>query len=66
VVGLKLSLVPLSKVWRTETLKVSIRQDRSCKSGELCHLGWEDPTATAFSKDTDVNGIVWERFTAQQ
>lgn len=53
-------------LWRTETLNISIRQDPSCKTGELRHLGWEDSTAQAFSKDRDVNGIVWERFTAQQ
>ena len=29
------------------------------------HLGWEDPSATEFSQDIDVNGIVWERFNAQ-
>lgn len=53
-------------LWRTNSLNVSIRQDLSCKSGELRHLGWEDPSASTFSKDTDVNGIVWERFSAQQ
>jgi hypothetical protein len=53
-------------LWRTETLNVSVRQDASCKPGELRHLGWEDSKASGFSKDTDVNGIVWERFTAQQ
>ena len=53
-------------LWRTETLNLSIRQDPKCTSGELRHLGWEDPTTTEFSEDTDVNGIVWEKFTAQQ
>jgi hypothetical protein len=53
-------------LWRTEFLNVSIRQDSTCTSGELRHLGWEDPTAQAFSQETDVNGIVWERFSAQQ
>ncbi len=53
-------------LWRTETLNISIRQDPSCKPGELRHLGWEDSTTSAFSKETDVNGIIWERFTAQQ
>lgn len=53
-------------LWRTESLNVSIRQDLSCKPGELRHLGWEDPAAKVFSQDTDVNGIVWERFSAQQ
>ena len=52
-------------LWRTESLNVSIRQDSKCVSGELRHLGWEDSFATQFSQDTDVNGIVWERFSAQ-
>lgn len=52
-------------LWRTETLNVSIRQDDKCKPGELRHLGWEDSSADESSQDTDVNGIVWERFSAQ-
>lgn len=52
-------------LWRTEFLNLSIRQDTSCKPGELRHLGWEDPTAKEFSQDTDVNGIVWEHFSAK-
>ncbi len=51
-------------LWRTDTVNLSIRQDSSCSPGELRHLGWEDPSATEFSQDTDVNGIVWERFNA--
>ena len=53
-------------LWRTDSLNVSVRQDATCKPGELRHLGWEDPSATEFSQETDVNGIVWERFSAQQ
>ncbi|MEX2515819.1 MAG: hypothetical protein WD572_02745 [Gammaproteobacteria bacterium] len=52
-------------LWRTESLNVSVRQDPACAPGTLRHLGWEDSTATEFSQDTDVNGIVWERFAAQ-
>jgi hypothetical protein len=52
-------------LWRTESLNVSVRQDSSCAPGSLRHLGWEDPSATEFSQDSDVNGIVWERFAAQ-
>ena len=47
-------------LWRTEALNVSVRQDPTCKPGELRHLGWEDSTAVEFSKDTDINGIVWK------
>ena len=53
-------------LWRTATLNVSVRRDDSCSPGSLRHLGWEDPTAPHFSAETDVNGIVWENFTAAQ
>ena len=53
-------------LWRTESLNVSVRQDSTCITGDLRHLGWEDSAAKNFSKDIDVNGIVWERFSAQQ
>ena len=51
-------------LWRTEGLNLSVRRDSGCAPGSLRHLGWEDPTATAFSQDSDVNGITWERFSA--
>lgn len=51
-------------LWRTESLNVSVRQDPSCAAGSLRHLGWEDSDASEFSQDTDVNGIIWERFAA--
>lgn len=53
-------------LWRTETLNVSIRQDITCLPGTLRHLGWEDSSAVTFSTEKDVNGIIWERFTARQ
>ena len=53
-------------LWRTRTINLSIRRDQSCKPGELRHLGWEDSEATEFSTSMDVNGIMWENFTAQQ
>jgi catechol 2,3-dioxygenase-like lactoylglutathione lyase family enzyme len=53
-------------LWRTEALNFSVRQDSTCKPGELRHLGWEDPSAQEFSQDTDINGIIWERFSAKQ
>lgn len=52
-------------LWRTDTLNVSVRNDPTCKPGELRHLGWEDPDADSFSSETDCNGILWERFSAQ-
>lgn len=53
-------------LWRTESLNVSIRHDASCPTGTLRHLGWEDPNAAESSEDVDVNGITWERFSAEQ
>ena len=53
-------------LWRTDTLNVSIRRDEKCEPGMLRHLGWEDSSTTEFTSDTDVNGIVWEKFTDQQ
>ncbi len=51
-------------LWRTPALNLSIRQ----MHGEGCavrHLGWEDPKATTLSVEHDINGLIWERFSAQ-
>ncbi len=53
-------------LWRTDSLNLSIRQDPNCAPGELRHLGWEDDSARSFSEEKDVNGITWEKFSAQQ
>ena len=53
-------------LWRTESLNVSVRQDSTCKPGSLRHLGWEESSTPKFSHDTDINGILWEYFNAQQ
>jgi len=53
-------------LWRTGTVNLSVRRDRAAPPGSLRHLGWEDPEAEAFSTETDVNGILWERFSAAQ
>lgn len=53
-------------LWRTETLNVSIRRDEKVAPGTLRHLGWEDSSAIGFTSETDVNGIIWEKFTAEQ
>jgi len=52
-------------LWRTDSLNVSIRHDAE-RPGTLRHLGWEIPDTDAFTTSTDVNGIVWERFSADQ
>ncbi len=51
-------------LWRTEMLNLSIRRDPNCAAGTVRHVGWEDPIAPEFSQETDVNGLVWERFSA--
>lgn len=53
-------------LWRTDSLNISVRKDQSRPRGSLRHLGWEDSTASIMSAETDVNGIVWEKFTASQ
>ncbi len=53
-------------LWRTESINMSVRQDASCKPGELRHLGWEDAEAEKMSSEKDANDIVWEHFSAQQ
>ncbi|MBL1294621.1 MAG: hypothetical protein COB61_012235 [Thiotrichales bacterium] len=53
-------------LWRTATINLSIRHDAKYKSGELRHLGWEDSSATEFTSTTDVNGILWENFSAKE
>lgn len=48
-------------LWRTDLLNFSIRKtDESV--GTIRHIGWEDPEAFEFTKEKDVNGIVWEKF----
>lgn len=53
-------------LWRTDSVNLSIRVDIARSAGRLRHLGWEDPDANEFIADTDVNGIIWENFNAQQ
>lgn len=52
-------------LWRNDFLNISIRQDSNCKPGELRHMGWEDSEVQEFTTTTDVNGILWESFTAE-
>lgn len=51
-------------LWQTDTLNFSIRKT----NGELGvrHIGWEDSAAVSFSESKDVNGIIWEHFSAAQ
>lgn len=53
-------------LWRTPTLNLSVRVDKTCAPGQLRHLGWQDESAQQFTESCDVNGIIWESFNAQQ
>ena len=52
-------------LWRTEILNFSIRTTKE-KIGTVRHIGWEDPDATGFTKETDVNGVIWENFNEKE
>lgn len=52
-------------LWRTDQVNLSISV-KPMEAGRLRHLGIEDPNAEAMSEERDTNGIIWERFTAQQ
>jgi hypothetical protein len=51
-------------LWRTASVNFSIRQTQEA-IGTIRHLGWEDDNADSFTKEIDVNGIEWERFSAE-
>ena len=51
-------------LWLTPEVNFSIRRTAD-QAGLLRHLGWEDDTSSEFSQDTDVNGVVWERFSRE-
>ena len=52
-------------LWRTASLNFSVRQVESVPEQVVRHLGWEDAAASTFTEEVDVNGILWERFSAQ-
>jgi len=50
-------------LWRTELLNVTI----SCKPGQaagLRHVGFEDVSVSTPYEERDLNGIIWEYFSA--
>jgi hypothetical protein len=53
-------------LWRTDIVNFSIRKITTEETEIVRHIGWEDSEAREFSKETDVNGLTWERFTSQQ
>ncbi|KLT73584.1 hypothetical protein PL75_01130 [Neisseria arctica] len=52
-------------LWRTDQVNLSISV-RPEEAGQLRHLGFEDSEASEMSADYDAQGIMWERFTAEQ
>jgi len=50
-------------LWRTDGLNFSIRHAPG-NPGHVRHMGWEDAQATTLSVEHDINGIVWEHFSA--
>ena len=50
-------------LWRTTTINFSIRLSPGM-AGTVRHLGWEDSQAETLSVDHDINGMVWEHFSA--
>ncbi len=52
-------------LWRTESLNFSIRKTTD-EVAQIRHIGWEVEQSDSFSESADVNGIVWEQFTAEQ
>ena len=53
-------------LWRTDAINFSIRKVSNQESGLLRHLGWEDASCSVFTTEKDVNGILWEYFSAEQ
>ena len=52
-------------LWRTPEVNLSVTLSPA-GAERLRHLGFEDDAADAATETSDVNGIVWERFTAAQ
>ena len=51
-------------LWRTPEVNLSVNCDPSA-SQRLRHLGFEDDDVVTKSESTDVNGLMWETFSAQ-
>ena len=52
-------------MWRTDLLNFSINENPE-HAGQLRHVGFEDDTAEGYSSSADVNGLVWELFSAAE
>jgi len=52
-------------LWRTTEVNLSVTVG-SGGAGCLRHLGFEDDAAPEMTESRDVNGIIWEHFSAEQ
>lgn len=52
-------------LWRTTEVNLSVTVG-SGGAGRLRHLGFEDDAAQEMTESRDVNGIIWEHFSAEQ
>ena len=52
-------------LFRTASVNLSLTENAE-QAGQLRHLGVEDPEAAAFAAEAGPDGLVWERFTAEQ
>ena len=52
-------------LFRTASVNLSLTVNAE-QAGRLRHLGVEDPEAEAFAAEPGPDGLVWERFTAEQ
>ena len=52
-------------LWRTTEVNLSVTVG-SGAAGRLRHLGFEDDAAQEMTESRDVNGIIWEHFSADQ
>ncbi|WP_019937443.1 hypothetical protein [Bordetella sp. FB-8] len=52
-------------MWRTDLLNFSINEMPG-KAGQLRHVGFEDDSVPGYSSSIDVNGLMWELFSAAQ
>lgn len=52
-------------MWRTDLLNFSVNQQAG-HGGQLRHVGFEEDRAQGFTSETDVNGLAWESFSADE
>jgi catechol 2,3-dioxygenase-like lactoylglutathione lyase family enzyme len=53
-------------LWRTDILNLSISYGSGASPGTVRHIGFEDDSLSAFTREEDVNGITWEYFSEKE